>query len=123
MSTTRECAQQFFRRVLRFLHVRLIERIDSETPARYRSRKLPCKKFRAELVQIGEFTIDNRMAVAGKCIEPCFGLFRNSAKRDRNEQTIAAIYIRTAQRLSVYRKYACAFFTSALRDQLFDPQS
>src|SRR5689334_21675785 len=56
-----ERAQHFLRRILCCLNVGLIERIDSETPTRHCRRKLPVKKLRAQIVNVRQLAIDNRM--------------------------------------------------------------
>src|SRR5688500_2019663 len=54
--------EQRFRSVLRFLHVGLVKRIDSESPSCKRSCHFPQKEFGAQLINGAERSINNRMA-------------------------------------------------------------
>src|SRR5256885_660307 len=55
-------AQYLLCRILSFLNVGLIERIDPETPSRNGCSKLPLKKLSAQIVNVSRVTINNRMS-------------------------------------------------------------
>src|SRR5215213_2060626 len=63
------------------------------------------------------------MARRRKRVELRLSVFRNTIQRDRYEQSIVAVNVSSAERLTVDWQYPCAFFARALRDQLFNPQT
>src|SRR5438309_1706764 len=54
--------EQFFCRVLRLLHVRLVERVYAYAPAGKRRRDLPKEELFAEVVDVVERSIDYRVS-------------------------------------------------------------
>src|SRR3954466_13354495 len=57
-----EVVEQFLRRVLRLLHVRLVEGVYAETPARERGREFPQEELFAEVVRVNQSPVDDGVA-------------------------------------------------------------
>src|SRR5215208_220421 len=117
-----ERSQQLLCRIFRFLNIRLIEGIYTKEPARTSRGKLPFKKLCTEIVDVGEFPIDDGMTSGSDHVQPGLCFIRNRTERNRDEHAIVAVNFRVAQRFAVYWKDSFPFFARAFSDQLFDPQ-
>src|SRR5205085_5086661 len=110
--------EQFLGRILRLLHVRLIEWIDAKSPTGERRRDLPEEELFAEIVGVIQGAIDHRMPGGFERLQLRFRLAIELADRDGDEQTIIAIDRRRAERLTRNRDDALAFLARTLGKQL-----
>jgi len=104
------------------LHVRLVERIDTENRAGDGGRYLEAEKLLADMVDRFHHDADDGMAGRLQGLEP--RIMRGvvfALGTDIDEETIVAVTSGIAERLAVDRNQALALFAGGFRDQLLGP--
>src|SRR5215208_5249646 len=86
-----EGSQQLFCRIFRLLNIRLVEGIYTQAPAGTSRGKLPFKKLCTEIVDVGEFAIDDGVTSGSDHVQPRLCFIRNRTERNRDEHAIIVV--------------------------------
>ena len=102
------------------LHVRLIERVDRQTPSGRRRGDLPEIALTAQIIGIRQFDVDDGMADFGQCIQLRLsgGLSRQP---DRTEDPVRTVNRRRSEFLPDDRQDPLPLFSQALCNELLHP--
>ncbi len=106
------------------LHVRLVKRIDPDHRPRHRRRNFPAEVFLPDLVRI--LHLDAHHRHPGLLQRVHLGVLLRVGRRRQpqiDEQAIASVLCRRADRLAVHRDDPLAVLARAFRDQLLQPRA